>query len=263
MGRVAVSRTAAPLPDPLPGLAKSRYKVHFRQGQLCMFAGAPGAGKTTVALIAAIQMGVPTLYFSADSDEITMAARTAANVSGHEYNQVREVQAAGLYDEIYGEMVGALPIRWVFDSEPSLDDIANAINAYQELWGVTPKLIVVDNLMNMRQDDTTNEWTGMRATVKSLHYLGRKTKACVWLLHHTSESSESWITSAPPRMAIQGKLSQLPELILTFANDLGVLWVAVVKYREGESDPMAKAPLRWTVDFRSMRLWDEPMMANQ
>lgn len=255
-----MSRAAAPLPDPLPGLANSKYKVHFGRGQLCMFAGAPGAGKTTFALIAAIQMGVPTLYFSADSDEVTMAARTAAKVTGHEYSQVRDAQAFGVFDEIYGEAIGGLPIRWVFDpSEPSLDDISNAITAYVELWGVPPQLIIVDNLMNMRQEDTGNEWTGMRATVKALHWLARKTKACVWLLHHTSESSESWITSAPPRMAIQGKLAQLPEIILTFANDNGVFWVGVVKNRHGESDPMAKSPLRMIIDFRSMRLWDEPM----
>lgn len=262
LGRVAAPRTAAPLPDPLPGLAKSRHKVRFGRGQLCMFAGAPGAGKTTVALIAAIQMGRPALYFSADSDEITMAARTASKLSGHDYAQVREVQANGLYDEIYGEMVGRLPIRWVFDpSEPSLDDIANAINAYVELWGSPPELIVIDNLMNMRSDDG-NEFAGMRSTVKSLHWLARKTKACVWLLHHTSEQSEAWITSAPPRMAIQGKVAQLPEVILTFANDSeGALWVAVVKNRHGEADPMAKTPLRWIVDFSKMKLWDEPMMA--
>lgn len=257
-----MGNTASPLPDPLPGLRKSKYGVQFRRGQLCMFAGAPGAGKTTVALIAAIQMGVPTLYFSADSDEVTMAARTAAKVSGHTYNQVREIQAAGLYDEFYGRMVGRLPIRWVFDSEPSLEDISNAINAYQELWGTLPVLIVIDNLMNMRGDgDTNNEWAGMRSTVKALHYLARRTRACVWLLHHTSESSDQWITKAPPRPAIQGKLSQLPPLILTFANDEGVMWVGVVKQREGASDPLAKDPLRWLVDFAAMRLWDEPMMS--
>lgn len=265
MGRVAAPRTAAPLPDPLPGLAKSRFKLRFSRGELCMFAGAPGAGKTTVALIAAIQMGVPTLYFSADSDELTMAAKTAAKVSGHDYSTVREVQANGLYDEIYGEMVAKLPIRWVFDpSEPSLDDIANAINAYVELWGVTPALIVVDNLMNMRVDDGGQEWSGMRSTVKAMHWLARHTKACVWLLHHTSEQSEAWITSAPPRSAIQGKVSQLPPVILTFGNDgLGGLWVCVAKNRHGEADPTAKAPLRWTVDFSKMRLWDEPMMAGR
>lgn len=226
-----------------------------------MFAGAPGAGKTTAALIMAIKCNVPTLYVSADSDEITMAARAACAVSGHDYKTVRQSQTAGLYDELYGEQINQLPIRFVFDpSEPSLDDIGNAITAWVELWGEYPSLIVIDNLMNCRNDDTGNEWTGMRATVKALHWMARRTKACVWLLHHTSEQSEQWITSAPPRSAIQGKLAQLPEVVLTLANHEGLLWVAIAKNRHGKSDPLAKAPLRWIVDFVTMHIWDEPMM---
>jgi hypothetical protein len=226
-----------------------------------MFAGAPGAGKTTAALYMALKANVPTLYFSADSDEITMAARAACAVTGHPYGTVRESQINGLYDELYGERIAELPLRFVFDpSEPSLDDITNGITAWVELWGTPPSLVIVDNLMNMQNEDGGNEWQGMRSTVKGLHWLARRTKACVWLLHHTSEQSEAWITSAPPRSAIQGKLAQLPEVILTMANHEGVLWVAVAKNRHGKSDPLARAPLRMVVDFVTMRIWDEPMM---
>jgi hypothetical protein len=254
-------KTATPLPDPLEGLARSRYKIKFNRGQLCMFAGAPGAGKTTAALIMAIQANVPCLYFSADSDEITMAARAASAITHHPYVSVRESQSAGLYEDLYGEQIAQLPIRWIFDpSDPSIDDISNAVTAYVELWGKPPELIVVDNLMNMRSDDG-NEWQGLRQVVKDLHWMARRTKACIWLLHHTSEQDPRWISSAPPRVAIQGKLSQLPEIVLTLANDEGVFWVAVVKNRHGPSDPHARAPLRMIVDFVSMRIHDAPMMA--
>lgn len=225
-----------------------------------MFAGAPGAGKTTAALIMAIRTGVPTLYFSADSDEITMAARAASVVSGHRYQNVRASQIHGLYGDLYGEKINDLPIRFVFDpSEPSMNDIGHAITAWVELWGEYPQLIVIDNLWNM-SNDTGDEWSGMRQIVKSLHWLARKTKACVWLLHHTSEQNPEWISSAPPRGAIQGKLAQLPEVILTMASNEGYLWVAIVKNRHGKSDPHARSPLQMIVDFVTMRLWDERMM---
>lgn len=226
-----------------------------------MMAGPPGAGKTTTALIMAIRMGVTCLYISADSDEITMAARAASVVTSHPYSVVRQAQAVGLFHEEYGYALAKLPIRFVFDpSEPSLEDIAHAISAFTDVFGQGPELIVVDNLMNMVHDDSSNEWQGMRQTVKSLHYLARRTKACVWLLHHTSEQSDVWIKKAPPRTAIQGKLAQLPEVILTMANDNGILWVAVVKNRHGPSDPLAEEPLRMIIDFAQNRLWDEPMM---
>lgn len=229
-----------------------------------MFAGPPGAGKTTAALIMALRMNVSCLYFSADSDEITMAARAASARTKHSYSAVRLAQAHGMFNEEYGQVLSAVPIRFVFDpSEPSLDDVANAIAAWVDIFGTPPELIVIDNLMNMRNDEggQGNEWQGMRSTVKSLHWLARRTKACIWLLHHTSESNEGWITKAPPRGAIQGKLAQLPEVIITIANDEGVLWMAVVKNRHGPSDPLAKDPVRMIVDFTNNQLYDEPMMA--
>jgi hypothetical protein len=138
-----------------------------------------------------------------------------------------------------------------------MEDIAHSISAYVDIAGEPPALIVVDNLLNMKHDEGSggNEWQGMRQTMKSLHWLARQTKACIWVLHHTSEQSDSYITKAPPRPAIQGKLTQLPELVVTLANENGVMYIAVVKYRHGPSDPMAKDPLWMTVDFSTNRLW--------
>ena len=253
-----MAQTASPLPDPIPYLAQSKYKVGFNRSQLVMFAGPPGGGKTTVALIMALRMNIPTLYVSADSDEVTMAARAASAITGHEYSAIRTTQAMGMFGETYGNALARLPIRFMFDpSEPSMEDVAHAISAYVDVFGIPPELIVIDNLMNMRHDEggAGNEWQGMRQTIKSLHWLARKTKACVWVLHHTSEQSDSYITKAPPRPAIQGKLTQLPELVVTLANDNGVMWFGIVKYRHGPSDPMAKDPLWMTVDFSTNRLW--------
>jgi len=241
-------------------LAESKYAVQFFPGQLVMFAGAPNAGKTTLALIMAIRMGVKTLYISADSDEATMAARAASAVTQEPYLYVRDVQAHGAFDDLYGDAVSSLPIRFAFEpTEPSSEDVANAIHAYIEVWGEPPQLVIVDNLMNLETADN-NEWQGMRRGVKDMHWLGRKIKACIWLLHHTSEQDDRWITSAPPRNAIQGKVSQLPEMIITLGNNQGELFLAVVKNRHGPSDPHAENPIRMIMDFSRNRLWDEPMM---
>jgi hypothetical protein len=210
----------------------------------------------------AVKTGRPCLYFSADSDDLTMSARAASIVSGHSTATIRSTQEAGLFHELYAERLAELPIRFVFDpSEPSVSDIENAILAYYELWAEYPEIIVIDNLWNTSSEG--EEWTGMRTIVKDLHYLARRTKASIWVLHHTSEQDKTWLNSAPPRMAIQGKLSQLPSLILTMANDQreGLFWLAVVKWRHGASDPHAEDPLRMIMDFTTNRLYDTPMMA--
>jgi predicted ATP-dependent serine protease len=258
LSRAATGRAAA-LPAPFPGLTRSKFAVQIRRGQLHMLAGPPGSGKTMVALIAAIRMAVPTLYISADSDEDTMAARAAAAITGHPIRDVAETIQHGLFVEEYGPVVEHLPIRFVFDpSEPSIEDIAHAHTAWLEVHGTSPHLIVVDNLLNMRGEDG-NEWQAMRQSCKDLQYFARKTKSAVVLLHHTSESDKDHIEAAPPRSAIQGKVSQLPAVILTVASKDSELFVAVVKNRHGAADPMARNSLRWIVDWSTCRIWDEPL----
>lgn len=254
--RAAKGKHATPLPDAFPLLAKSTYGVRLWRGQLVMLAGPPGAGKTVTAIVAAVRMRVPTLYISADSDEDTMAARTAAALTGHPVSVVMETIRNGLFVDEYGPRVAELPIRFVFDpSEPSIEDIAHALEAWVEIRSAPPALIVVDNLMNCRTDGD-NEFAAMRQTCKDLHWLARKSQACVLVLHHTSEQNRDEIVVAPPRGAIQGKVSQLPSLILTVANDNGEMTVGVVKHRFGRQDPQAKEPLRMIADFTRCQIDD-------
>lgn len=257
--RAARGKAASPLPVPFPGLADSRFQVQFRLGQLVMLAGPPGAGKSMLALSAALKMGAQgatCLYISADSDEDTMAARAAAVITGHPVNDIMQTIQFGLFREQYGDRLKKFPIRFEYDpTDPTVGDIANALTAWVEVWGTPPSLLVVDNLMNMSGGDT-NEWQAMRQAVKDLHFLARKSRMCVLVLHHTSEQDASHIEQAPPRSAIQGKVSQLPSMILTVANYLGVMFVGVVKQRHGVTDPMAKEPVQLQVDFATCQVTD-------
>lgn len=256
--RAATGRAAAPLPQPFPSLSQSRYQVEFRAGQLAMIAGPPGAGKSTIALIAALRwgkLGIPGLYFSADSDEDTMAARAAAVVSSHPVRDVEQTLSYGLYREEYGPLLQDIPVRFEYDSEPSMEDIGNACTAFLEVWGTWPRFVVVDNLMNIAGDSDV-EVQVQKKGMRDLHWLARKLRACVLVLHHTSEQNQDHITSAPPRTAIQNKVTQLPSLVLTTANNGAEMFIAVVKHRHGEADPMAKTPLRWIIDFPKFQITD-------
>lgn len=229
---------------------------------MIMVAGPPGAGKTQWVLVGVLNMmkaepNTTCLYVSADSDEDTMAARAAAAITHHPVDNILDTIQYGLFREEYGPYVAKYPIRFEYEpSDPSVEDLANALTAWIELWGKAPDVLVLDNLMNLSTSDG-NEWQGMRQAVKDLHYLARKTKTCVIVLHHTSEQDPNHIESAPPRSSIQGKVSQLPALIITLANNGGELFVGIVKNRHGPSDPLARSPFRMVVDFTNCRVWDE------
>ena len=223
---------ATPLPDVWNCLAAKHIK--FRRGQVCMVAAAPNAGKSMFALIYAMKAQVPTLFFSADTDTTTVMMRAAAQSSGHTQVSV-EANLSNNSHHYDSHFAKFSHIKWVFDSNPSLDDIELEIKAYVELYGEAPELIVIDNLMNVSAE-TDNEWAGLRAIMMELHDMARKTEACVLVLHHVSEQSEYGNPSNPPaRRAIHGKVSQLPALILTLGYDPSqqVLRVAAVKNRFG------------------------------
>lgn len=227
-----VNTKATPLKDVWPSL-KDKH-IQFRRGQVCMVAAAPNVGKSMFALVYALQANARTLFFSADTDTTTVMMRAASHLSGHSQLTVESNlnTNSNWYNDKFEKMSN---IQWVFDSSPSLDDIEEEIKAYIELYGAAPELIVIDNLMNIAAE-SDNEWAGLRAIMMDLHDMARHTEACVMILHHVSEQTEYGQGQQPPaRRAIQGKVSQLPSLIVTMGYDPynKELLVAAVKNRFG------------------------------
>jgi replicative DNA helicase len=255
-----VTTKATPLPDVWKTLKEKQ--IRFRRGQLCMVAAAPNAGKSMFALVYAMKAEVPTLFFSADTDVTTVMIRAAAHISGHGQITV-ESNLTGTPTYYEKTLEKSKHIQWVFDSSPSLDDIELEVKAYQELNGMPPELIVIDNLMNVAAE-TDNEWAGLRAIMMELHDLARNTEACVLVLHHVSEASEYGDGTMPPaRRAIQGKVSQLPSLQLTLGYDpIGkTLKVAAVKNRFGPNSADGKDFVQLNANYAACQI-DDINLAN-
>jgi predicted ATP-dependent serine protease len=218
------------LPDLFPSLANEG--IRFRRGQLTMIAGQPNAGKSLIALWMAVQMKVPTLYISADTDAYTTSIRAAAMTTGHQVASVEEAFRTGEGKDFYTEELSSIShLQFDFAPSPTLDEVDLAIRAYGEAYGEYPHMIIVDNAMNVVSMHN-DEWSGLREIAKAMHHIARETEAAVLLLHHTSEN-EGRPDLPPSRKAIQGKISQLPEMILTVAlvSQTGEFRVAAVKNR--------------------------------
>ena len=223
--------------EPLPAVFKTfeNNKIIFRRAEVSMLAGTPGVGKSTLALALALKTKVPTLYFSADTNAHTMAMRLASMISGKSQTDVEELLQTdiGWTKAILSK---GSHIVWSFESAPTLVDIAEEVEAFEELWGCPPLSIFVDNLMDVATDGG-EEFASMRAIMKELKYLARSTNASVIVLHHTSEA----VAGEPcqPRSALQGKVAQLPALIATLGVVGTSMAVAPVKNRYGKADASA------------------------
>lgn len=224
------------IPDVFQAFANANIKV--RRSELTMIAGTPGAGKSTVALAIALRSQVPTLYICADTNPHTMAMRLYSMITGSPQRDA-EVALAQSPDAAKQTLAAAEHIYWSFDSTPSLDDIDEEVAAFEEVWGISPHLIVIDNLMDVSYD-SGEEFAAMRAVMKELKYLCRDTDAAILVLHHTSENFPG--DPCQPSKAVQGKVNQLPALILTVGQSAsaGLLGVAPVKNRYGQADTSGK-----------------------
>lgn len=258
---LTLSRTLAradsgePLPTVFPAL--ERAKIRPRRGQVTMIAGQPNAGKSMFALYYAMKLDEPTLYFSADSDEGTQVTRAAAVVTGHRIEEVELGLANGGEGYYSDELASKSNFRMDFNPNPTLDDLEATLLAYEEIYARYPGLIVIDNLLNVVAEHDSEKKSFMEIQ-KVLKYLCRETGAAIFLLHHCSEA-DGKPYQPPPRKAVQQKVSEIPELILTVAHDpvQNRFGVAGVKNRNGKADPEAREPVWLVADMDTGRFFDD------
>ncbi len=219
--------------EPLPPVFKrlDQLGAKFRRGQLSMIAAAPGGGKSSFALQYAIKGKVPTLYFSADCDRMTVSKSALAGLSG----ETLEKAEWGLVKEHPGALKlladGTSHVWFDFEPSPGLSDIYEEVSAYGHVHGEYPHLIVVDNLMDVSAGGPEYEKFG--DVVVALNDLARKTGAHVMVLCHVT----GFYTDGGmpiPRSAIIQKVDKKPRLILTLHKvQDGIMGVRIVKNTAG------------------------------
>jgi len=249
------------LPDLFPSLKQEG--IRFRRGQVTMIAGQPNSGKSLLGLFYAVKAKIPTLYISADTDAYTTSIRAASIITGHLSSTIEDSFKNDGVQFYTDELATLRHIEFSFDPSPTLDDVDLMVKAYGEKYGEWPHLIIIDNLMNVSALHD-NEWTGMRDIMKACHHIARETDSAIFILHHTSEA-EGEPTRPPSRRAIQGKVSQLPEMILTVAMEpeYSEFRIACVKNRFAKHSAMGDKWVALKVDAGRMTLRDEDVLDMQ
>jgi RecA-family ATPase len=245
-------------PLPAPFQAFARAGIVLRRAEVTVIAGTPGAGKSSVALHIAARLKQPTLYFSADTNAHTMAMRLIS-MTGKMTQQAAENLMKNSPDTAEAILSENNHLFWSFESSPTLKDLDEEVSAFETIWGRSPTLIVVDNLMDVALDGA-EEFAAMRQIMKELKYLARDTNAAVLVLHHTQEGSQGY--PCQPRSALQGKVAQVPAMVLTVGQQVlptGLdmyLCIAPVKNRYGKADQTGSTYIQLSFDPESMYLED-------
>ena len=258
-----VGQIGKPLPDDYKTFANNR--VTFRQGATSMIAGAPGSFKSVMALNMAAfwaNQGYTGLYFSADSDEMTVSRRISGILSGDPIERVEQAMIRGDREQYISRLASMDDVQFEYE-QLDMEGITLRLRAFEAIYGAYPDVIWIDNLIDFV--DSPDDWGGMLQMIKDLDALSREVKAHICILHHaklrggqdTRKKPDEREANRPPAdWEIQGRVTQIPRLALTVKEDGLTLKVACVKNTNG---PQHRGADVW-MDFRiqqSMRMTEE------
>jgi KaiC/GvpD/RAD55 family RecA-like ATPase len=230
-----------PLPVVFPQLEELGAKP--RRGQVTLIAAGPGGGKSAMTSEWVIELFDQTkgqklsgMYFSADTDRMTLGKRAAAGIIGCNLNEAEE----WLKDDQFGiweALEEATSHIWTcFDASLTLDDIEAEVKAYAFVTGQWPDFVVVDVLMNVSGDNSDGDHVAFAEAMKYFHGMSRETNSAFFVLHHVTGPYENGAEPIPLG-GILGKVTKLARLVLTLHRmDDGILGVSVVKNSSGPAD---------------------------
>lgn len=240
--------------------------MRIRRASVHLWSGPSGSFKTTVLINALMNMKVPTLAFSTDSDESTVASRmlgilTKVPISTTEgwlnpnSNQLdRAAELLAPLDDL----------RWDFTPSPTLDDLWNGAYAYATVEGCWPEQIVVDIASDVNHD-TGDEWGTLRDLMRQAKVMARETGAAIHLVHHTTDAWTPTVERpVPSKRDVLGKISGIPVLMVNFApGQDGEILVGCVKNRFAKCDPTGRTFFRMRVDPQTASVtdWTPGLMA--
>ena len=230
-----VGRIGTPLPPPYTSLESQ--KVKFRRGGTSLIAGQPGAFKSVFALNMLAhwaKCGMTSVYFSADSDEYTVARRMTGILSGQDMDAVEAMFKAKDYSHILPLLESLDKARFEYRAL-DVDGIADRLAAYEVVHGDFPDVVFVDNLINFAP--SSQDWGAMIDFQNEMDAMAREFKSHICILHHVTDGFPSGVPV--PRSAIQGKVTQIPRLVLTVAAAGMQISVTCVKNTNGPQYPNA------------------------
>lgn len=251
-----IGRMGEPLPLAFPTFGNPNNRVVHRRGATSMIAGQPGSFKSVLALnmlVTWAREDCTAIYFSADSDEFTVGKRVSGIITGTDTHVVERAMLSGRFGLQYGDEIRNLlsqRVRFEY-TMLDLDRITDRLDSFEHAFGSYPDVAFIDNLINYA--DSATDWGMMIDFTRDLDSVARERKMHICVLHHASEGFPRGVPL--PSAAIQGKVTQIPRMVLTTAAEGLALMVTCVKNSNGPQYPNASHHMNFIVE-QSMQVTD-------
>lgn len=257
--RARNSHSGEPVLSPFRILNSS--DVFLRKDGVVLVAGGPGTGKTALVQ-SLVQRGDDkgntnsVLYFSADSSPWDLYSRAAAIATGREMKDIEEEIKRDGPERMDAIVNAATAHMWLdFKNTPDDEHIADTLEAYAEIHGDYPEIVVMDNLKDCMVSDTDDEWKALEDGMMFLKEVAKTTHACVIALHHVSGALEDGYSQIP-LSGLRGKVGKTPAMVLTLHREVNgqrsMLNISVVKQRSGKADASGRLYYSLLMDLAKM-----------
>lgn len=247
----------SPVSLPYPHLDKL---VNLRTKELLIIAGAPGAGKSALAICLALGMSEPVLYVAQDSP-----ASVSSRMIAHTLNRpVRTVQR----DLMSNPSAVASSMRRMVAPEKvtitmgpkSVKDIEHEILALREWLGRTPPVVIIDNLIDMKSEKGISSDLGFYSDVLlNLKQLAIEHDLVMIVLHHVVRGDfnhDGSMGRSPLRLRdlLYAGEREARHAWGVYTDGDGGLYLQILKQQDGPADPFGKLRIRMQFDPSTNRI---------
>jgi len=228
--------------------------ISLRTKELVVMAGAPGGGKSTVAVNMAMGMDIPLLYLAQDSPASVLSRMAALATHEETRKTFRAIADKKERIVIARRMQDTRPTLVFERGAQTLDGIKEKVEALKEWLGEYPPIVVVDNLIDMIVPGTTHGDNSFYTTaLPYLKQMANEYNLSVIALHHVTRGGGKSNPHGRGRAGIA-----LNDLLFAGEREARHVWgvyndggdhvfLQILKQQDGPADPDGglKLPLKW------------------